>query len=312
MAINTRNLEWLNHNATRKYPIVADIDCTDTTGTFVIPDDFLVSLYLAVSSSAGFAPAGFYIKSIGAYTAGYGIVIGYGTESVAVANVTRAGHTLNKAYRLNGLGNYADCAGTVTIGTLTTIDAQPPGQFNFEESHTRLETDCVRPNIRNVPSIRCQNGTTTSAPIYNNIVIRAGTNCRVTADTSQNPTVITIDAIEGAGLTETCVCGTGGSSSGVPICTINGIPPTPDGDFTFQGSTCLSLTPIEHGLQLADTCAQPCCSCPELEPIVSALETLRTQIIALEQLATTLEGRASALDSNLFASTLGDGGCRSC
>jgi len=311
VAINPRNLEWLNHNATRRYPLAMDADGTDVTGTFRIPNDFLVSLYLAVPASASVSPAGFHIKTIGAYSSGYSVVVGYAGEAVASALVAKASHVRNTPYRLGGLGDFVDATGVLVVGNLGAIDAQAPGQYSFEEENGRLEVDCIRPNIRNIVSLQCQNGNDLSSRVYGDVILRAGQNVRLTPDLTGAVPVITFDAIEGEGLNEECVC-VGDTEEAPPIRTINGIPATPDGDFTLLGSDCIELQPLTHGLRLNNTCSFPCCGAPELQIVVDQLQLLRTQISNLEQFASALEGRASVLDSALFASRLGDGGCQSC
>ena len=42
MPLSTWNLEWLNHNSQRNYPIADDATGYDETGTFKIPEDFIV------------------------------------------------------------------------------------------------------------------------------------------------------------------------------------------------------------------------------------------------------------------------------
>lgn len=314
MAIYSRNLEWQNHNATRRYPLAQDATGqSEAVGgvSFEIPNDFLLSLYLSVPAGAGLTPYGFYIKSIGAYSTGYNVVVGYGTAAVAVALIARAAHTPGTVYRLNGIGDYLDCVGAITVGSLDSIDQQPAGKFDFTEAGGRLEVDCIRPNIRNVVSLRLQNGSSLSAPIYGDVILNAGRNARLTADLSGTDAVVTIDAIDGEGLTEECLCAAQDEGR-TPIYTICGIPPTAEGDFTILGSECIVVNTIQNGLRIEDPCTEPCCGCPELVPITDALEALRVQIVSLEQLASNLEGRASTLDASLFASSIGDGGCRSC
>ena len=53
MPLSQWNLEFLNHNAQRSYPLTADATKQDLTGSFVIPDDFLVGLDLRPREPVG-------------------------------------------------------------------------------------------------------------------------------------------------------------------------------------------------------------------------------------------------------------------
>ena len=48
MPIGIWNLEWLNHNSQRSYPLAEDATKTDITGTFTLPDDFILGLYFPI------------------------------------------------------------------------------------------------------------------------------------------------------------------------------------------------------------------------------------------------------------------------
>ena len=156
MADTAWSLEWLDHNSQRKYPLAWDDTCQDTTQSFSIPNDFLVSLYLSVPATFNIVPDGFFIQNIGAYASGYSLIVGYQPASgpavpVATAMVARQTHTENMAYALGGLGDFADCAGKIVIGRLENIDAQPSGFFTFALTDARLDPDTIRPTLRESP-----------------------------------------------------------------------------------------------------------------------------------------------------------------
>ena len=310
MAIEVRQLEWQNHNAQRAYPLTAGSTRLDTTGAFRLPDDFLVGLYLTVSPGVGANPGGFYIYKIGAFASGYSVTIGYNGEPVASALIAAASHTKGQYYSLGGLGNFIEATGHVVIGSLDNIDKQPAGQFEFDETGALLEVDCIRPDIRSVTSIAVQNGSAVSDPFYGHIVIRAGTNVRITPTSAGGQTTFTFDAIEGEGLNEECVCI--GDDDSQPIYTINGIPPTPDGDFSILGGACIEIEGVTNGIKLKDKCAKPCCGCTELEIIMQAVETMAAQLNTLGQFLAGLEGATTETQGNLIASKLGDRGCNAC
>lgn len=293
------NLSWLSHNSQRAYPLVDDATAKDTSGSFSLPTDFLVELYLPVHAGLSVLPGRFLLHSVGVYSAGYSVVVGYddGTtiHKVASAVIAKSTHAKNAVYALGGIGDFADTMGRVVIGNLANIDRQPAGLWQFDLSGSRLESDCIRPIIRGIPSIRAKNGAEVSDPAYGHIVLSAGTNCRIDVIRQVDaPVEFRINAIQGAGLNELCGCLDTGDA--VPIRRINGIPPTTSGDFTVLGSDCLRVDEIVHGIQLNDTCSEPCCGCKELETITSALEAIRVQAATAEHILASLESRVTQMD----------------
>ncbi len=298
------NVDWLSHNGQRRYPLVSDATATDLTDSFLLPDDFITELYLPVHAGLSILPGRFLIREIGVYAAGYSIIIGYDDGSavtkVASAVFAKSVHTKNATYALGGLGDFADTFGRITIGSLGNIDKQPPGLWQFDMAGGRLETDCIRPIIRGISAIRVKNGSSISEPAYGDITIEAGTNQRIdlirpSYELYGEKATVRINAIEGEGLNELCACLEDDDT--VPIRTINGIPPTVSGDYTLQGSDCLVVEPIEHGVRLVDECSKPCCGDPELEAITTALEALRIQVSTLEHFVSVLESRVTQMDT---------------
>jgi hypothetical protein len=310
MPIGFRNLEWLNHNAQRAYPIAADTSRLDITGTFELPNDLIVELVLPVHWGLSVDTSKFFIKQIASYTTGFSLIVGYNAESgainVATALVAKNIHTKNQVYNLGGIGDFADSSGLITVGSFAGLDQQPAGLFNFEYAATRLEVDAIRPHLRGVTSLQIQNGSELSKTMTGNIRIVSGTNTRITTtiEPGQDP-VITINAISGEGLTEPCIC----SEDIPPIRTINGIPPDSEGNFQFTANDCLSIVTGDHSLEFKDECSQPCCGCVELEAITKALEAFGDKATTLENFLVGIESRVSQMDLVVLGSKLGDRGC---
>lgn len=316
MTINIRNLQWLNHNAQRRYPFTVESTLQDTTGEFELPQSFIVGLKLGVHSGLSINPGKFFLKSLGNFSSGFGITIGYdsgsGVENVATANIARASFSELTEYRLIGLGNFLDATGTIVLGQLDEIDEQPAGQFEFDLADSRLETDVVYPLIRGVSSLQAQTGVDLSEKLYGDIVFQAGTNMRISVvQLSGSDPVIVFDAIEGEGLSEDCVC-EDDIDLAPAIRTINGIPGTTDGDYTILGNTCLVPEAITNGLRLNDVCSEPCCGCEELEIVTAQLEQFRDQAQTLNILLANIEARVTQTDQVLLAARLGDRSCISC
>lgn len=313
MTIGLRNLEWANHNSQRNYPLVIEATRTDVTSSFALPNDFITGLYLSVHFGLNVDPAKFYLRSLGNFASGFGMVIAYdsgaGPVNVATANIARAAFSPGQSYRLTGIGDFFDATGHVQLGSLSNIDEQPAGQFSFDFAATRLETDVVRPMVRGISSFRVQSGSALSDPISGDLVLVAGTNMRITVvqQADQDPRIV-FDAIEGEGLNEICVCDDDPELA-PPIRRINGVPPTTDGDFTLLGSDCLEVRPMTNGLQLVDTCSVPCCGCTELEIVTAQLEQFLRQATTLENFLVRLEAVVEGMNQSVLGSRLNDRTC---
>lgn len=315
MPITIRNLEWGDHNTERAFPLTVEATKQDTSGTFTLPDDFLVDLRLAVGIGSNWEPHKFFLKSLGNYSTGFSLSIGYddGSSSgllVASASIARSAYQPYEYYRLSGLGDFIDAHGFVQLGKLDGIDQQPGGQFQFDPAGGALETDTIQPQIRTLQSLTVVNGTTASEKLYGDIELVAGRNMRITVVNVGGVNQIVFDAIEGEGLNEECVCE--GDPEAVPITTINGVPGTSDGDFTLLGNNCLEIEPITNGLRLKDVCSEPCCGCEELETVTAQLEQFYKQATTLDNFLAELLARTSQMDQLVLGSRLNDRGCNTC
>jgi hypothetical protein len=315
MPIGIWNLEWLNHNSQRSYPLAEDATKTDTTGTFVLPDDFILGLYLPVHAGLNVDVENFFIASVSVFANGYNISIGYDDGSgnvaiVATAMINQATHTPNMSYALPGTGAFDDTVGKIVIGVLDSINLQPSGQFGFDYAGGKLDADCIRPMIRGIQSIRVLNNGELSAPAYGHIILSAGSNFQITLTQLPGlPAEIRFDAVDGAGLTETCDCE---GTVGGPILTINGIGPDPAGNFQFNGSACLEIKPVGNGLQFDDTCSSPCCGCAELEQITKEIEIIGQNAQTLENFVNSLATKVDTFSQIVLGSQINDSGCIQC
>jgi hypothetical protein len=311
MPIGIRNLQWLDHNSQRRYPLKGQITATDTTGSFTIPDDLIVSLQLAIDFALDVDPTKFFIRTIASFSTGLQITIGYdaagGEVNVATALIAKSAHTKYQVYPLTGLGDYENCVGSIAIGSLDSTDSQPSGEFSFAYTAACLEVDTIRPSISGISSIQVQNGTELSSKLNGHIVLQAGRNARFrVVQVSGSPSRIIWDAIDGAGLTEDCVCN---DELQNPIRTIQGVPGDGQANFQFLGNNCLEFEAITNGLRAKDVCSEPCCGCTELEAITQALEAFGARATTLENFLVSLEARQSTMDLVVLGSRLGDRGC---
>lgn len=316
MPLSQWNLEFLNHNAQRSYPLTAEATKKDITGSFTIPDDFLVGLDIPVSTAMDMQSGRFFIRQIGLFASGIQLIFAYseGTDivDVATALIPTPNFSRNSVFPVGGIDPFDDIFGKVVIGKIDSIKAQPTGLFEFELAGTRIEPQAIRPMIRGITSIRVSDATGNSSErLYGDIELIAGTNIQLATVITATETQIVISAINGEGTIEQCICS--GDAADVPcIKTINGIRPTPDGNFNFVGDDCLAFNAIENGLRLTDSCCAPCCGCEELETITRDLERLNTQRTALELFINELSASATTFNSTVLGARLGDRRCLAC
>lgn len=311
MPIGNWNLQWLNHNAQRSYPLTERATKRDTQNTFTIPDSFIVALYFPIHAGTAFTPDGFYISSIAVSPAGFNIIVGYTDgqttqPKVAAANIARANYEPNTAYSLAGVNQFYDSIGYVVLGTLDEIDKQPVGLYNFSPEAGEIESDAIRPMLRAVSSLRVLNNNEYSDRIYGHVTLVAGSNIRIVTSKSGDETFITIDAINGENLNEACLCDV--ASTGPCITSINGVT-TPDGNFVLSPNTCTSLVQIQSGLKIEDTCAQPCCGCSELDALRDQVNRFGDGITTLQNFVTRLGSEVAQMSIVVIGSRLSSSSC---
>lgn len=314
MPNSTWNLQWLNHNSQRAYPLAEGASRRDESDSFTIPDSLILAMYLPVHAGLDVEPAKFFVRSVAVFATGLNVSVGYddGTVDppiVATAVVPFSTHTEYKSYALPGSGDFDDTVGKIVIGPTADLASLPPGQYLFTPAAGRLDTDVVRPIIRGVSAVVLVNGTERSERLYGDLELVAGANMRITPQTVGDTQQIRFDAIEGEGLNDECVCE--GDTDAPCIKTINGIPPTPAGDFTMLGSNCIEIDGITNGLKYVDTCSDPCCGCAELEAVTRDLERFGEAATTLNNFVNRLESQVTAMSMTVLGSRLGDRPCAS-
>lgn len=310
------NLNFLNHNSQRSYPLSTTATKVDTTGTIRLPDSFIVAMRLPIHAGLSIEADKFYLCSLTISPVGFNIGIGYddGTLSppvVATTNIGRATHVEYDSYAVVGRNDFDDIVGQIAIGSLTEIDQLPPGDYSFTPAGGQLELDAVIPSLRGISSITVVNGGDRSDRIYGDVVLQAGTNMRIIATTGDTP-VITFSAISGEGLNQDCECNE--LQQAPCIRTINGIPPDTDGDFRFAGKNCLDIVPHagEHLLEFLNTCAEPCCGCDQLDALRTQVKGFGDAKLTLEGVVNRLSAEVTQMSLVVLGSRLGDIGCSTC
>lgn len=311
MPIGNWNLQWLNHNSQRSYPLTDWATKTPTKGNIRLPDSFLVALYLPISATNDVDARRFFLKNLLISPTGFNITVGYlpatgAAIDVAGANIARASFAPNRSYALGGIDRFDDTIGHLVIGSLDEIDKLPPGFYTFDYEGGALEPDAIRPAIRGVSRLRVQNNTQTSDYIYGDVTLVAGTNIRISVAYTAEDTKVIFDAINGANMNADCICPT--PESGECIRCINGVC-SDNGTFTLISNSCVDIVPGTNSLALRDTCAQPCCGCAELEELNTQLDLFANGVTTLQNFVSRLGAEVTQMSLVVLGSKLNDSGC---
>lgn len=301
------NVEWLNANTQRAYPLAEHATKQDVSRTITLPDSFLVELSWPVAHVLSLQPEKFYIKTIAILGGGYTLALGYddGTDdppTVATTNISALTDAENQRYALVGVNDYDDAVGKIVVGRVTDIGLLPAGVYQFDPADTPLDPDCVRPMIRGVSSISIEQSGQRSAKLRDNIVFVAGDNMRLTVvRLDDNPPIVRFDAVADTTFTSQCDC-----TETEPPCirTINDIPGDSNQNFTLVGDQCIRFQPITHGLQVVDECCTPCCGDAELKEVLRALRGVRNSAATINNFQQNLSAAMAQLQINLALSGL--------
>lgn len=317
MPIGNWNLQWLNHNSQRSYPLTERASKSDNSNTIRVPDSFIVALYLPVHVTLNIQLDQFYLKTLLIAPLGYVVGIGYYDAEedaeilVATANITKNTHRTNNAYALGGINDFADTIGQVVIGNLDEIEHLPAGLYEFDFSGGSLESDAIRPMLRGVSALRVVNGNENSPLLHGDIELVAGSNMRIDYainSVTGNPR-ITFNAIAGLDLNVQCSCDI--NPPGECIRCINGLC-SPDGNYRFGGNDCISVAATENGITLEDVCALPCCGCAELDALKTQIDRFSDGVTTLQNFVTRLSSEVTQMNLVVLGSRLGDAGCNTC
>lgn len=271
LALNIWNLEWLNHNSQRSYPIAdwASKECTESRA-IKLPDDFILALSIGINAAHSIDIDGFYIKSVLVMDTGCSVTIGYSGHDVAITHIQA--NLDQMTYTLTGLGDFDDIVGYIAINPQSSIMKGLSGYYNFTREATCLEPDCIRPMIRSISSLSVYTDAFSKGEkLYGDIILKAGANMDIRVSKNEDKSaVIVFSAIDGSDLTDKCECAV--NDEMVPIKSINGVEADENGNIEIIGTDCLSVKTEGNQIILEDTCSEPCCGCAELDALYDNLK----------------------------------------
>ena len=134
MSLGLWNLQWLNHNSQRSYPIAdwATKKC-NYSDAIRIPNDFILAINFAISSALTVDIDKFYVKAVAIMQNGASIILGYsGLDSdVAVSHIVVDGSTDIITAALTGINEFDDTVGYIAVGANSEIFRMNPWLLNW-------------------------------------------------------------------------------------------------------------------------------------------------------------------------------------
>lgn len=300
MSLGIWNLEWLNHNSQRAYPIMDSVNrrCTDDNN-IKLPDDLILAVSFATHSGHAVTLSNFYIHSVVITGVGCSVYIGYGGAKIGVSHISVEGTDEVITSIITGMGDFDDTIGYIAINAKSNFLKATSGCFNFELENTRLCLDCIRPMLRSVSSLAIESAGAISDRIYGDVILQAGANILLTTHTSGNTTVITISALS-QDYEDQCVCT---DNADMPaIKTINGVSPDGSGNIALTGSDCMKVESSNSSVTISDTCAKPCCGCEELDALTKEIEKFANGKVTLETFLNQLISNFATIQAIVTAS----------
>ena len=269
------NLDFLNENTLRNFPIKEGVSCIDSSGALALPDNFMVDLVVSASSDPTLRV---YVSQIVNMPGEIDIELAaYGTgASIGVFNIPTQAHVRYNTYYMTASSGYAAATGKLTIAEVSSMMALPSGVFTFDQDDTELEMRTIVPGLATISRFVFENADGTTISVTGDIIILAQTNTKFRR---VNDTTVAIDAGDGLGLNAPC------ADDRPCLKTINSIAPDSAGNFSLTTSDCAKFSVLSSGtlkgLNLADTCCKPCLSCNEIGDLTQRLMQLESDLLTL-------------------------------
>lgn len=284
------NLDFLNLNTLRNYPIKDGADCISVDGLFKLPSDLIADLSIA-------APASQFIKL-------YISRVVNSSESVTIEIAETADQQVVGTFVLSLVyfepydewqmtpgAAYPQAIGRLTAGYAKDIKSQPSGEFRFTAESTPLLYRTFTPSVVGISYLSFTDEKGNDVHLTGNVRIHAENNLRFRTSTEDEETVVIVDAGNGLGLNKDCE----EDDLVPPIKSINGVLPDSAGDFHLITQDCVSISPIEAGLLISDSCGKPCLGCNELGTLTDRAIAAENELFKIRDYVANLDSLVTQL-----------------
>lgn len=275
------SLDWSSLNALRRYPLREGVSALSNDGYFSIPDNLITDITICASSDV--TKRFFISKIINKLSSLVLEISDFNQVIVGTLEINAFSHTQDADYYFTiNQESYVGANIKITIGSLKDINSQPAGIFNFNSVATEFEPRVIIPGLRGIDRIIFVDSEKKPYALSGDVTIITRNNLKFSEESSD----VYLDAADDLGLNKTCKltnC----------VKTINGVTPNSVGDIGLIGVNCMRISnPIDHTIELEDTCCTPCSGCDELETLTSRLTSLENNFL-------TLKDNYNLLDSQL-------------
>lgn len=275
------NLDFLNLNSVRSFPIKEGLSCLSTDSAFLIPDQFILDFTISANANV---ESRFFVSRI--QNTPEIILVEISDEEGIIAGlftITVSTHQMYQSYYMAPTEEYVNAMGKIVIGTLSEVQLKPTGSFSFVLAATEFEMRCVTPSIANINRFRFIDEIGDLHTLTGDVILVARNNLAFRLDADTNTVIL--DAGDGLGLNKDC------GEVAPCIKTIQGISPDEDGNFTFIGSDCADFQELDTppGLLLKETCCKPCMGCDEISELTRRAMQVETDMLKLRDFVTELQ-----------------------
>ncbi len=296
------NIEWLNSNLQRAYPIRENYSLQSVEG-ISLPNYVLVDAVFCLAHGQVLEKA-FYISKL-VFTGDY-LTLYFGStfniDSPSDTDLVSLGYvtipvveaSVYGSYKLSSADEYYEDANCkIVVGEIQRLtDDLTPGVYTFDWNSAALEPHVVRPSLRQVRALQTINGSDISGYVRGHVKLMSGNNIKLTAVGTDT---IRIDAIVSDGFAEACVCDGAFPLFGA-IKSINGVYPDDAGNIRLIPGDCIQIEEGSSVLVIRDSCSVPCCGCDELAALVSNFAVAES---AINRMASNLD-RLSEKQSSFY------------
>lgn len=297
-------IQWPNQNTLRRYPLAVHASGVDVSGRFNLPTSTFVDASVSTTFQSKLHFAQFYISQLTVSADSFRVVISHAEETLPVGYAAGRLNSQpeNQTHTIYGVNSLSGTLGYLVTGDLKQLAALPPGSYNFTVDNGALDPGVVHCAVKSMRSIAVEVSGTTATELNGKVIIRAasGTQFRLIEEEEQN--IVIWDAIGNPDLVADCECE---ASDLRPILTVGGLPPDETGAVNIFGSRCLEVEPQAAGVQLSNSCSEPCCDCQDDSGLEDRLDLLYQQILTMDSRLASLETRYSQVDKLIGSSESG-------
>ena len=272
------NLDWLNSNSLRNFPIKDDLGRVSVDGLFVIPNSLIVDMALC-SSQLGNTP-NLYISGISCSSTSITVEIsanGVGVFGTFQTSLPLSDYNIDVSLVAND--NFPSATGLITFGSSDDLTSLPYGDFQFTIDQTALLMRVYSPNSPGLSWISFSDAKGNSSIFTGYVQIQGNSNIQFRNESG----IIYVDAGEGLGLNKIC------ATPPQPILTINGVSPDSSGNFTLIADTCVSITEAQAGVLISNPCGDPCLGCSAITALTTQVNELESSILDIKNFSNNLQ-----------------------